>query len=209
MRNYKKIWAIALGFCVIALLCGVIYYGANHSCDRHIYETNSVEDYGKIEGNYDNGSPKVYMESFFPKQIEDNFQDVNYHYKAVKGDTYAYEIYLEFKLEDSEEFQKYIESLEMNQPLTTFAYDSSFQEYTVSNVFMLTSLPEETASDAKHIGMAKIGKILFSYSEQRVIYIAMGVHDGGGVTTDSLGFFFNQFNIDAEEFEANAYPAVR
>ena len=79
-------------------------------------------------------------------------------------------------------------------------------EYTVSNEFMLVSGAENDAESSKYISLSKVGKVLFSHTEQRVIFVALGMYDGGGATTSELGFFFEKFNIDPIVFEKRAWP---
>ena len=73
-----------------------------------IYETNSVNDYLHITGNFINDEPRTFIQSFFPEKIEEYFSEVDYHYKAKRGDGYAYECYLEFVIEDAEQYAAYV-----------------------------------------------------------------------------------------------------
>ena len=153
------------------------------------YSTTNVSDYGKYVGNYDNDFPEEFINSFFPEKIEINFSDVKYSYRAQKGDTYAFEAYLEFQIEKESEFQSYVYEKIGNSAMN-FKYDSDFKEYVIFDEFQLNG------EESKSIRGAKIGKILYSEKNQRIIYVAIGVYDGGMVTTDFLCKYFERFDID-------------
>lgn len=159
------------------------------------YTTTDLNDYGKYEGNYDNKSVKKFVTSFFPEEIDEDFTDVKYSYRARKGDSYAFEAYLEFIIEDASAFESYI-SDKTGGNAVDFEYDSDFKEYVVSDNFELVDFDDESAC----ISYAKIGKILYSEKEQRIIYVALGVYDGGFAETDYLCVYFNRFGIDPLEY---------
>ncbi len=69
---FVLIFVIIVAFLVIYKIEG---YG-------NIYETTSTEKYLDIKCNFDNDSPREFIKSFFPKEIEDTFLDTEYHYKA-------------------------------------------------------------------------------------------------------------------------------
>lgn len=156
-----------------------------------------VEQYGKIIGNYDNGTPTEFIESFFPPQIKDTYSDITYRYKVVRGDTYAYEAYLEFQISDTAEFFAALEAFVNQNNVTVFPYDNSFMEYTIEDELQLSirSTQERTCS----IQYANFGKILYSIDDQRFVFVAIGMLDGGGADTTQLGFFFSRFNIDPRD----------
>ena len=168
-----------------------------------VYETTKISDYGKITGNFDNDAPTMFVHSFFPEDIEESFSNIVYHYKAKKGDTYAYECYLEFVIEDSDAYADFVETFIDRRLSTPFVYDSSFQEKTISNVLDLQ--PPRACEAVYAIGTAEIGKILFSDEQQRLIFVAIGMYDGGGANTIELGHFFSRFQIDPWEYMQNAY----
>lgn len=75
-----------------------------------------------------------------------------------------------------------------------FKYNSDFKEYVVFDEFQLVG------EESKSIRGAKIGKILYSEKDQRIIYVAVGVYDGGMVTTDFLCQYFDRFDIDPTKY---------
>ena len=176
---------------IIAFLLLLLFLATKN--DWVVYETNNVEDYGVVTGNYDNKSPKNFVDSFFPKCIEPIFSDVNYHYKAITGDTYAYEMWLEFVIEDKVQYEEYLSTLGNGKIPLTFAYDKSYNVYVIEETF---DINQSSNSNKYSIEYAKLGKILFSKDEQRIIFIAMGVFDGGGTTTEDLNYYWSRFNIE-------------
>ena len=176
------------------------------------YSTTDLSDYGNYTGNYDNGSVQNYINSFFPEEISDTFEDVTYSYRAEKGDTYAYEAYLEFTINDPEEYASLVKQYAAGRPSKPFAYDTAFVEYTINDKFLPCTHFEENGEVKQitgyiekpihsdnvvkcHIEAATIGKILCNSKEQRVIFVAIGVLDGGAVDTEFLSVYFTRFNI--------------
>lgn len=173
-------------------------------CDTgRVYETNDVGDYGNYTGNYNNEKPREFITSFFPAELSDTYTDVEYHYKAKRFDTYAYEAYLEFVIPDTAEFDLFLELYIPEDQCKPFLFDHSYMEYSISNVVMLD--PEKNKSGGFAIHYAEIGKVLFSEEEQRVIFFALGDYDGGGTDTAELGYFFTRFDIDEKEYQDHAY----
>ena len=78
--------------------------------------------------------------------------------------------------------------------IKTFDYDESFSEYTVDHNFDIWIYGDEKDAvqlfNDIHIEYAKIGKILCCDEEQRIIFVALGVFDGGVATVDYLCTFF-------------------
>ena len=168
-----------------------------------IYETNDLADYGKYTGNHDNDAPREFITSFFPETVSDSFTDIQYHYKAKRFDTYAYEAYLEFVIPDSASFNLFLEEYIKKDQCNPFMFDTSFTEYSISNVLQFTDTNNH--SDKYAISYAEIGKILFSIDEQRIIFVALGVYDGGGTDTSELNIFFSRFHIDCQFYQQHAY----
>ena len=164
------------------------------------YVTTDLADYGKYVGNYDNKSANKFITSFFPDEISDDFQNVKYSYRAREGDAYAFEAYLEFQIEDETAFESYIAE-NIGDGATAFEYDPDYKEYVLADALWLAS------SDRKGISYAKIGKILYSEKEQRIIYVALAVFDGAGATADFLCVYFERFGIDPVAYQRGEYEA--
>ncbi|MBO5078640.1 MAG: hypothetical protein J6B67_03025 [Oscillospiraceae bacterium] len=175
------------------------------------YETTDIANYGKYIGNYDNQSAEEFITSFFPQRIETFFSDVKYVYRAKQLDSYAYEAFLEFSIEDEALFREYVSNATEYAQLTPFEYDSSFMECNISDFIEFRAYfdADDVGPARYHIGYASIGKILINQSENRLIYVAIGVYDGGGVHTAFLREFFTRFNIDPGEYaQGKERPAI-
>lgn len=201
-----KIGCFSVALAVIILVVSVFCYFLNRPAP--VYETNDVADYGIVKGNYNNDKPQRFISSFFPQKIEDYFSDITYHYKAKKGDTYAYEMYLEFVIQDAEKYTSFISNVIGNEVCEPFHFDPNYRAYYVSNYLSLDQWPEDHklySEDAPpFITNAKIGLVLFSEAEQRIVFFALGMYDGGGADVEELGYFFNRFGIDPLEYEKRA-----
>ena len=197
--NTLGTWTLIVLFLVpvIMLTASLMSYGT-------VYETDRVSEYGKIKGNFDNKIPKDFILSFFPQTIDDSFSDVVYHYKAIKGDAYAYECYLAFVIEDTAAFAAFVDSCVDSDKVEVFRYNEAYMDYTVSNILDMdwTSIDD---CNGYPIGYAEIGKILYCIEEQRLVFFALGTYDGGGTTTSELGYFFTEFDIDVLDYQLNAY----
>ena len=169
-----------------------------------VYETNDIADYGVVKGNYDNDTPKEFTASFFPEKIESYFSDVTYHYKAKEGDTYAYEMQLEFVIKDTDKYTAFLSETIGDAVCEPFRFDSDYQAYYVANYLMLSRLYEDKLVDPEenplYIDYAKVGLMLFSEKEQRFVFAALGMYDGGGANVEELGFFFDRFEIDPQVY---------
>ena len=169
--------------------------------DGKVYETDDIADYLTITGNYDNDRPESFIRSFFPAEIKASFSDVKYHYKAKKFDTYAYEAYLEFVIEDKAEYETFVSSVLKKEESRCFAYDTSFFEYTVSHTYEIwEALYEGETEGDLVLETAEVGKILYSDKEQRLIFVAIGMFDGGGAHAEEFDRFLNRFDISPKEF---------
>lgn len=219
MSIKQRIGCVTICVTIIVLFVAVLASACFYFILRPapIYETNDIADYGVIEGNYDNERPKEFVFSFFPETIEEYFFDVSYHYKAKKLDTYAYEMYMEFVIQDTQKYNAFISDVIGNDASEPFYFDSSYQIYYVSNYLYLSPaltmrhneksnppVVKEDKSKSPVIENAEIGAVLFSDAEQRIIFFALGVYDGGGTSTDELNCFFNRFAINPWEYHKRA-----
>lgn len=201
-------------FVIVPLLCilgMVVFFGEDIHLEKQ-YTTTNITDYGNYIGNYDNERVEVFINSFFPKQIEDYFTEIEYSYRAKKGDTCAFEAYLEFVVEDSMQYEKVLADYTEDIQGNAFSYDSKFTEYVYYDCFDLVgSLEEQTEQDIESgdfgISGAVIGKILCCAEEQRIIFVALGVYDGGMAGTEYLDVYFERFEIDPWEYE-RTHPFV-
>lgn len=166
--------------------------------------TDRIEDYGKITGNFDNRTPKEFIFSFFPNIIADTFSDVTYHYASKKGDSYAFECYLEFAVSNPAEFDYILSKSFSTEESTIFSFRNDFMEYSLENIYNV-DWDTYYEDEGNPIYYARIAKILYNRQEQRIIYWALGVCDGGGTGTSELSYFLNKFQIDPFDYQLNAY----
>lgn len=174
------------------------------------YVTTDHAKYGQYTGNYDNEFPKEFISSFFPNKLENYFSDVRYSYRAQKGDTYAFEAYLEFTINDLQQYEAYISKNIATEEKGSFRYNPNYFDYTIADEFFpieRSRTDNSQANAAVSIDYAKIGKILYCPDEQRIIYVALGVYDGGIARTDFLSVYFERFQIDPIEYAKYAAPA--
>ena len=196
--------AIAGGVIGTVLTFGTIHAGLTWYTNTRKYVTNDIADYGNYTGNYNNRFANEFITSFFPEKIEDNFEDVSYSYRALKVDEYAFEAVLEFTIEDPQEYRAFIEEYTEGMEASAFSYDDTFVEFVVSDEFRSDYIGDrsdpEKLPEVMEIRRAKIGKILCSDQEQRIIFVALGVRDGGVVGTDYLCVYFDRFQINPWEY---------
>jgi len=113
---------------------------------------------------------------------------------------------LEFVIEDEDEFETFLSDCAAGAEGAAFAYDDSYKELTYSHILRLSALEDDTSDYSIAEGL--VGKMLYSTEEHRIIFYAMGVHDGGGTRTSELSYFTERFNIDWAEFEKPGHGSV-
>ena len=204
MNRITKIVIAALGgilLLICALLAAMIF---TYGCPKQ-YITTDIADYGKYTGNYDDEYVQQFVNAFFPDEIEAAFSNVQYSYRAQKGDTYAFEAYLSFTIEDKSLYDAFVKSHTDGIPKSVFRYDNAYEEYMLFDELELSH--KENESRNIHIRYAKIKKILCCPEKQEIIFVALGVYDGGIVKTDFLCNYFDRFCIDPREYALNVIPS--
>ncbi len=197
--------ALILSIFLISIMFSLAACSPLSVCYPETVEVSDIAYYGKFKGNYNNSDVKEFIYSFFPAEIEDYFDVKSYSYRAMRGDAYAFEAFLEFQIEDPQQFQSYVNSITASENWTPFPYDSAYQEYSLDDSLRLhpcCSCRNYKTGETPHyhIGYANIKRILYSEQTQTIIYVALGVWDGGYVTTDFLHIFFDRFGIDPIEY---------
>lgn len=203
MSKSKKALCLAFGLVLLYLLISFSVMIFTYGHVRQ-FVTNDLADYGKYTGNFDNKSVEFFINSFFPDKIEDNFSDVVYSYRAQKNDAYAFEAYLSLTLRDMEQYNAVVESYTKELAKDKFRYDEAYWEYTIVDEFYPD--PPENGNNDIHIRYAKIGKILCCPEKQEVIFVALGVYDGGVAKTDFLCVYFDRFRINPREYAIHTVP---
>lgn len=181
---------------------GVFLLGVR-SCEEidgwgDVYETNSVQDYGYITGTFSDKEAEKDILAFFPQKIDDRFENVQYHYAAMKGPECAFECYLEFTVEDPQEFAQLVEQHTKPEDTKTFVYDKSFQEYTKYDDYWLV-----VSDESYFINSAYVWKVLYREEDHRMIFAALKVRGSGWVSPDNFSHFLNRFEIDPVEYARN------
>lgn len=168
------------------------------------YSTTNIEDYGTYKGSYPNNNREIYkaIHSFFPLKIEDRFQDVNYSYKAQQRFNYAFEAYLEFTIENPEEYADFVEEYTEGLDGRTFLYDPLFTEYVICDTYYLENLEDSRDKEDFSIWIADIRKILCCPAENRVVFVIL--YSGSGCEVAYFSTYFDRFGIDS--FEYAEYP---
>lgn len=188
---------LGISSCVISALSELASYSPP------VTEYQDVADYGKFDGTDNEEFVNGYIQSFFPKAIDDTFSNVTYSYNAVSGPTYCFEAYLEFTIEDPDEFDLYISSIADENQWQKFEYDSSFMEYNIENELIVGDSSEINPESPYHIIKSKIRKILYCPETQTVIYVALGLYDGS-INVKYLDTFFKRFDINPAVYEQTA-----
>ena len=184
-------------FFLVSLICA--------GCAPSQYVTTSVENYGQYIGNYDNKTVQAFITSFFPEKIEDYFANITYSYRAEKADSYAFEAYLSFNVEDEVVYNSVVETFTAGLKQSVFRYDNKYYEYVLVDEFLPNS--EVNYDGYIHIRYAKIGKILCNPEKQEIIFVALGVYDGGVAKTNFLTVYFDRFDINPREYAEHAIPS--
>lgn len=118
---------------------------------------------------------------------------------------FAFEAFLEFSIRDTELFVDYVESITEESNWKPFRFDSNYMEFSIDDALRISFGEEQPIKT--YIEEARIGKVLYSQSEQRIIFVAIGVYDGGGTKTEELNAFFDRFNIDPAVYAETADEA--
>lgn len=166
----------------------------------------SVSEFGNYTGSGCDEFTQEYIHSFFPEQIADSFSNVKYSYKAGGNNTYGFEAFLEFSIDDTEEFKSFADRIADETAWEPFAFDNKYEAFVLDNCLDISEgIIENPESDYYHpIERAKIRIVLKNDDTQTIMFWALGVYDGGGIGTNFLNAFFDRFNIDPIIYEQTA-----
>ena len=93
MKNIKVLILICV-ICSLSLLNGCFFQFidfsqlADYEPDQ-TYVTTDLDDYGVFRGTYDNEKVEEKVMSFFPEKLLDEFENIEYTYKAETGWAYG------------------------------------------------------------------------------------------------------------------------
>lgn len=202
-QNLRYIAKICLITLVAIILFLVVFYVIGEVA-YDVYETDDPRNYGRYPANRKEEDVEAFLGSFFPETIESYFTDVSYHYRAGNISRYAMDAYLEFTIEDDALFTQFLSEYVDYENCTVFPYDDRFMEYIPSDPSAGVLYDEYFVSKQKRddggywLYYAKIGKILFSEDNNRVIFIALWAEDS---STVDYGYFFSRFKIDPHQYK--------
>lgn len=178
------------------LLCVVLLSACSREDDN--YETNAVSDYEVVPRTEFRSNEKM-QEAFslvFPAKIEEDFQDVHYHYRAVnRHDEWTAEMYLEFNFDAEERFYQYVARIAPLNEFTSFSYADGWYEYVWNDYFRRR---EEKENQVRLRG-ADIEKILINPEELRVVHVALCSQETA-VPVETLTEYFDRFQIDPRQY---------
>lgn len=181
------------------------------------YEVNSISDYGYFPGRNEDVEEytQEYIYKVFPKEISPTWSNVDFAFHSHSCGI-AFEAYLEFTIEDAEEFDKFISSTTEGMLSQPFYFDDRFQEYIwtepakyiadeiviYDKITLSAELQEHDDINGYTITDGVIAKVLVYPEEKRVAFVAICVEYGAHANTAQLHAYFDRFNIDAKEYEA-------
>ena len=202
-----------IGFIILAqiiillLVFSSIWFSAKKSPpEDYCYSTTNVADYGNYTGTNNNHIVKTIISSFFPEEIPNFSENVNYSYRADNINSYGFEAYLELMMPDSDIFYDYVEDIGSKNRWMNFSFDPSYRVLILDNQLDIDedSLASPESNFYHPIERAKIRIILINPETQTVIFWALGVYDGGAIGTNFLNSFFDRFDIDPVIYELTA-----
>ena len=135
--------------------------------------------------------------------------NLNTRYRRIvlePGKGIAGEIYRSGKsivIQDADQYTSFLSSVIGNNTAKPFYFDSYYQAYYISDYF---SLIEPSGDYPPYISHAEVGLVLFADEEQRIIFVALGMYDGGGANVEELNYFFDRFDIYPQSYAKRAKP---
>ena len=200
----RKLLIIGIILSVVITVCAIPYIMVSVGNleskyhEVHWYHTDDVADYAVITHNGDNRAVEIFVDSFFPKQIESYFSDVKYDYKARDYCDFCCEISLEFTIEDSDAFYNYVETVTKDLTGTKIAYDEHYCDYLIADELDVDA--ENLRDDGSYyLENIEMGRILVCEKDQRVIFYAIKLTNCCGTGSDKFDFY-KRFAIDPLEY---------
>lgn len=209
MKNIKVLILICI-VCSLSLLNGCFFPSLEDIFDFQTYVTTDINEYGKFQGTYQDDEVEEMVMSFFPSEISESFEDVKYTYKAESAIASGFEAYLEFTIEDPNEYVEFVNEYTEGIKGTNFPYDDAYTEYIIEDYFVLVYSDDEVVdgmivdsegrTDDFSIRFADVRKIICCPDDQRIIFVAIGVFESGGTDAEFLCTYFNRFDINPREY---------
>ncbi len=195
-------WVSVCLACVLVFVVSLFLFPPVYS------QTTDIADYGIYEGTNNDSRVQAQIKSFFPAEIADSFEVIQYSYSSENEDSYGFEAYLEIRIADKEAFDRQVQSIAPAECWQEFPFCDGYLEYCITNEMGIWKSEQVEQSDCYQIDRADVKKVLYSPSEQTIIYVAIGVFDGGAADTEFLGVFFDRFGIDPKIYVQTTTPYV-
>jgi hypothetical protein len=165
------------------------------NCTMNTYEITDISQYRTIPGtNYYGKYIAKYSNLVMPKEIEDFFIVEKYSLMYDVLDE-THEEYLEIRIEDEAQYQEYIHEIIGDKETEEFFYDNTYQEYVVNDSIGLTYTNNET-----NLIIAKIQKIVFSDSMNKIVFLSLVIPGGYGPIDSGRFCYFKKFNINVATY---------
>lgn len=200
----RKRWPWVVPVCIIGtfllmftLMITIILVGPE---DINYQTTQDLADYGDYRDQIGNQGAAPFILSFFPEKLDTDFKDIQYSFTIGKRNQYGSEAYLEFTIEDSSVFSDCVSQISAEEGWTPFPYDENYMQCVKKDVIHLDSAD----GTSYYYVDAKIGRILYSAKEQKIIYSAIQARESGYAHIDDLTVFFQRFDIDVLSYAERA-----
>ena len=177
----QKCWS---GLILIAFLLFLL-----NSCTYQTSNLSRYKDYPKFHKK----NIAALTDRLFPNEIEEYFKNPKYSFRLDKSDG-AFEEWLEFSIEDTNQYLKYKENVLLGNKTEPFKHDTSF------DVWILEDTVYTERDKEEYLAIANILKVLFHDESHTVIYIALRI-DGPMLLHSPTEFvYFQRFSVDISSY---------
>ena len=176
--------------CSVLILIVFLLFSLN-SCAK-LYQTSDLSLYNAYPKFYEKNIAEL-TDLLFPNEIEDYFKNPIYSFRLDKLDG-AFEEWLEFRIEDTDQYLKYKEDILLENKTEPFKYDASFEAWTLEDTIYTGGDNEE------YLELATILKVLFHDKSQTVIYIALRIEGPMLYHSPAEFIYFQRFSIDISNY---------
>ena len=182
---------------LFALILIVLFHFSLYSCSSC---ENCLDPYQTSDITLYKDYPKLFTKEIaeltdrlFPDKIEDFFADPMYSFSLSKLDS-ASEVWLEFNIEDTEQYWTYKKTILLENEASPFKYDVTFDEWALEDTIYTGGDNEE------YLELATMLKVLFHDETQTVIYIALLIEGPMIYHLPEEFIYFERFSIDITDY---------
>lgn len=173
---------------IILLLCALSLSGCMGAPKKHITDINEYGKYDTCVGEWET--------AFFPKLDKNIMSNFKYSYNVDCYIDCAHEIYLEFTIEDKEEFANFINRHQNsiiqeyeNVIVQTFKHDEAYTEVVIDD-----DIRTRKDDDGRLvIDCAHIRKLIYNEESRSIIFVTLYVTDYWGFENST---YIERFSID-------------